>query len=97
LCPSDGAAFADGSEVPAAGFSGAAGAVVFGVFDWAGAGVWAAAGAVAATAATRVRQKARFIGGEPANLEGEIRIGGNASGVNVRAATHSCDAIAPKA
>jgi hypothetical protein len=37
------------------------------------------------------------MGGEPADLKGEIRIGGNATGVNVRAATLSCDAIAPKA
>ncbi len=65
MCPPDGVASADGAEAPAAGFSGVAGAVVFGVLDWAGAGVWATAGAVAATAATRVRQKARFIGGEP--------------------------------
>jgi hypothetical protein len=37
------------------------------------------------------------MGGKLASPEGAIRIGGNATGVNVRAAALSCDAIAPKA
>jgi hypothetical protein len=62
----------------------------------AGAGVCATAGTIATVAAARVRQKARFMGGEPECLEGEIRIDGNTPGVNVRAAASSCDVITPK-
>jgi hypothetical protein len=36
------------------------------------------------------------MGSKPASLKGEIRIDGNTSGVNVRAAVSSCDAITPK-